>query len=330
VAEEIADDEMVRFQPAGRESPGMRLRIFIEPGQGASYDEQLAVAKAAEELGYEGFFRSDHYLKVGTVDGLPGPTDAWVTLAGLARETSRIRLGSLVSPVTFRHPGPFAIQVAQVDQMSGGRIELGIGAGWYEQEHIAYGIPYPQRRFDLLEEQLEIITGLWRTETGGSYSFKGKHYELADSPALPKPVQRPGPPIIMGGSGQPRSQRLAIKYASEFNLAYAFSAADETRATVQQVQTASRETGRDPASMNYSVTRTVFCGRNDSQIAQRASVIDPIPILRDTVISGSPARLADSIAQFAEAGIQTIYLRILDLHDLDQLELIATEVMPQV
>jgi F420-dependent oxidoreductase-like protein len=308
----------------------MRLRIFIEPGQGASYDEQLAVAKAAEELGYEGFFRSDHYLKVGTVDGLPGPTDAWVTLAGLARETSRIRLGSLVSPVTFRHPGPFAIQVAQVDQMSGGRIELGIGAGWYEREHIAYGIPYPQRRFDLLEEQLEIITGLWRTETGGSYSFKGKHYELADSPALPKPVQRPGPPIIMGGSGQPRSQRLAIKYASEFNLAYAFSVADETRATVQQVKTASRETGRDPASMNYSVTRTVFCGRNDSQIAQRASIIETIPILRDTVISGSPAQLVDSIAQFAEAGIQTIYLRILDLHDLDQLELIAREVMPQI
>jgi F420-dependent oxidoreductase-like protein len=308
----------------------MRLRIFIEPGQGACYGEQLAVARAAEELGYDGFFRSDHYLKVGTVDGLPGPTDAWTTLAGLARETSRIRLGSLLSPVTFRHPGPFAIQVAQVDQMSGGRIELGIGAGWYEREHTAYGIPYPRRRFDLLEEQLEIITGLWRTETGGSYSFKGKHYELADSPALPKPVQRPGPPIIMGGSGQPRSRSLAVKYASEFNLAYAFSTADETRATTRQLQAASREAGRDPASMNYSVTRTVFCGRNDSQIAQRASIIDTIPILRDTVISGSPARVADSIAQFAEAGIQTIYLRILDLHDLDQLELIAAEVMPHV
>jgi F420-dependent oxidoreductase-like protein len=308
----------------------MRLRIFTEPGQGASYDEQLAVARAAEELGYDGFFRSDHYLKVGTVDGLPGPTDAWVTLAGLARETSRIRLGTLVSPVTFRHPGPFAIQVAQVDQMSGGRIELGIGAGWYEREHTAYGIPYPQRRFDLLEEQLEIITGLWRTEARGSYSFKGKYYELADSPALPKPVQRPGPPIIMGGSGQPRSQRLAVKHASEFNLAYGFETVDEVRATVRRLQAASQETGRDPASMNYSVTRTVFCGRDDSQIAQRAAMIDTIPILRDTVISGSPGRLADSIAQFGAAGIQTIYLRILDLHDLDQLELIATEVMPQI
>jgi F420-dependent oxidoreductase-like protein len=308
----------------------MRLRIFIEPGQGASYDEQLAVARAAEELGYEGFFRSDHYLKVGTVDGLPGPTDAWMTLAALARETSRIRLGTLVSPVTFRHPGPFAIQVAQADQMSGGRIELGIGAGWYEQEHAAYGIPYPRRRFDHLEEQLEIITGLWRTEPGGSYSFTGKHYELVDSPALPKPAQRPGPPIIMGGGGAPRSQRLAVKYASEFNLAYAFNTVDEARATVRQLRVASQEAGRDPASMVYSVTRTVFCGRNDSQTAQRVAVLDTIPLLGDTVVSGSPAQLVDSFARFAEAGMQTIYLRILDLHDLDHLELIATEVMPQL
>ncbi|HEY1702087.1 MAG TPA: TIGR03560 family F420-dependent LLM class oxidoreductase [Trebonia sp.] len=308
----------------------MRLRIFTEPGQGATYDDQLTVARAAEELGYDGFFRSDHYLKVGTVDGLPGPTDAWLTLAGLARETSRIRLGSLVSPVTFRHPGPFAIQVAQADHMSGGRIELGIGAGWFEQEHAAYGIPYPQRRFGLLEEQLEIITGLWGTERGQSYSFKGSHYELADSPALPKPVQRPGPPIIVGGGGQPRSRRLAVKYASEFNLAYAFSTAEEARGTVQRLQQACREVGRDPASMNYSVTRTVFCGRNDSQTARRADMIETIPLLRDTVISGSPAGIADSIGRFAETGIDTVYLRILDLHDLDHLELIATEVAPQI
>jgi F420-dependent oxidoreductase-like protein len=308
----------------------MRLRIFIEPGQGASYDDQLAVAKATEELGYDGFFRSDHYLKVGTVDGLPGPTDAWLTLAGLARETSRIRLGSLVSPVTFRHPGPFAIQVAQADQMSGGRIELGIGAGWYEREHAAYGIPYPPRRFDLLEEHLEIITGLWGTEPGGSYAFKGRHYELTDSPALPKPAQRPGPPIIMGGGGQPRSLRLAGKYASEFNLAWGFSAAQEARATMRRLHAVSREVGRDPASMNFSVTRTIFCGRNDSQTARRAAIVDTIPILADTVISGSPDRLADSLAQFAEIGIRTVYLRILDLHDLDHLDLIATEVMPQL
>lgn len=308
----------------------MRLRIFTEPGQGATYDDQLTVAKAAEELGYDGFFRSDHYLKVGTVDGLPGPTDAWLTLAGLARETSRIRLGSLVSPVTFRHPGPFAIQVAQADHMSGGRIELGIGAGWFEQEHAAYGIPYPQRRFGLLEEQLEIITGLWGTERGESYSFKGSHYELADSPALPKPVQRPGPPIIVGGGGQPRSRRLAVKYASEFNLAYAFSTAQEARGTVQRLQRACQEVGRDPASMSYSVTRTVFCGRNDRQTARRADMIETIPLLRDTVISGSPAGIADSIGRFAETGIDTVYLRILDLHDLDHLELIATEVAPQI
>ena len=182
----------------------MDLRIFTEPQQGASYDTLLAVAKATEDLGFDAFFRSDHYLSMGDGDGLPGPTDAWITLAGLARETRRIRLGTLVTPVTFRFPGPLAISVAQVDAMSGGRVELGLGAGWFEAEHTAYGIPYPANRFDHLEEQLAIVTGLWATPAGERFGFAGKHYEVVDSPALPKPVQQPVP-IIMGGGGAKRT-----------------------------------------------------------------------------------------------------------------------------
>ena len=167
----------------------MLLRIFTEPQQGASYDELLAVAQRTEECGFDAFFRSDHYLVMGDGDGLPGPTDAWITLAGLARETQRIKLGTLVSPVTFRNPGVLAITVAQVDQMSGGRAELGLGAGWFEAEHAAYGLDFPDTRgrFELLAEQLELITGLWETPVGERYDFAGKHYQLKDSPALPKP-----------------------------------------------------------------------------------------------------------------------------------------------
>src|SRR5580658_6436829 len=182
----------------------MRLRVFTEPQQGASYDDLLRIARHAEELGFDAFFRSDHYLSMGDGDGLPGPTDAWVTLAALAVETSSIRLGTLMSPVTFRLPGPLAITVAQVDQMSGGRVELGLGTGWFEAEHTAYGIPFPSvsERFDRLEEQLAIVTGLWGTPEGETFSFAGAHYQLADSPGLPKPAQRPRPPVLVGGSGR--------------------------------------------------------------------------------------------------------------------------------
>ena len=193
----------------------MQLRIFTEPQQGASYETLLRVARAAEELSFDAFFRSDHYLKIGDVSGLPGPTDAWATLAGLARETSRIRLGTLVSASTFRYPGALAITVAQVDHMSGGRVELGIGTGWYETEHAAYGIPFPSlaERFARYEEQLEVITGLWDVPDGGTFSFSGTYFTVADSPALPKPLQRPRPPLIIGGGGPRRTPRLAAKFA---------------------------------------------------------------------------------------------------------------------
>src|SRR5579875_2448130 len=180
----------------------MQLRIFTEPQQGADYATLLRVARAAEDLGFDGFFRSDHYLKMGPVSGLPGPTDAWITLAALAVQTSRIRLGTLVSPVTFRHPGPLAVSVAQVDQMSGGRVELGLGAGWFEDEHRAYGLAFPPlgERFEMLDEQLAVITGLWAAPEGERFSFAGRHYTVRDSPALPKPAQRPRPPVIIGGA----------------------------------------------------------------------------------------------------------------------------------
>ena len=200
----------------------MQLRIFIEPQQGADYGRQLAVARAAEELGFDAFFRSDHYLKMGDVSGLPGPTDSWLTLAGLAVQTSRIRLGTLVSSATFRHPGPLAISVAQADEMSGGRIELGLGAGWFGAEHAAYGIPFPAtgERFGRLEEQLAVITGLWDTPVGKTFSFDGRYYPVTESPGLPKPVQRPHPPIIVGGHGPRRTPRLAARYAAEFNVGF--------------------------------------------------------------------------------------------------------------
>ena len=193
----------------------MQLRIFTEPQQGADYGRLLAVARAAEELGFGAFFRSDHYLKMQGTTGLPGPTDAWITLAGLARETSRIRLGTLMSAATFRYPGPLAIMVAQVDEMSAGRVEFGLGTGWFGAEHTAYGIPFPSmaERFDRLEEQLEIITGLWETPEGKTFSFDGSYYALTDSPALPKPAQRPRPPGLVGGHGPRRTPPVPAGFA---------------------------------------------------------------------------------------------------------------------
>src|ERR1700744_3480944 len=197
----------------------MECRIFTDPSNGATYDDLRESAQLAEEFGYAGFFLSDHYAPFAG-DGQPGPTDVWTTLAGLSRETSRIRLGSLVSSVTFRHPGSLAIVAAQVDEMSEGRLEFGVGAGYFEPEHRAQGIPFPTvgERFDRLGEALELITGSWQTPAGQRYSFTGQHYQLADSPALPKPRQLPGPPIIVGGTGMKRTPALAARFADEFNL----------------------------------------------------------------------------------------------------------------
>ncbi|MEV2238747.1 LLM class F420-dependent oxidoreductase [Micromonospora sp. NPDC049891] len=309
----------------------MELRIFTEPQQGASYDDLLAVARRAEETGFGAFFRSDHYLKMGSVSGEPGPTDAWTTLAGLARDTRSIRLGTLMSAATFRLPGPLAITVAQVDQMSGGRVELGIGTGWYDAEHQAYGIPFPPlgERFDRLDEQLAVITGLWRTPSGGTFDFTGRHYQVSDSPALPKPVQRPHPPILLGGKGAKRTPQLAARYADEFNLP--FVSIDETVAQFERVRAACADIGRDPAQLTWSNALVLCCGKDDAEVARRAAAIGREPDeLRANGLAGTPAEVIETIGRYAEVGSQRLYLQVLDLTDLDHLDLVASEVMRQL
>jgi F420-dependent oxidoreductase-like protein len=308
----------------------VQLRIFTEPQMGATYDDLLAVARRTEETGFDAFFRSDHYLTMGG-DGLPGPTDAWVTLGALARETSRIRLGTLMSAATFRLPGPLAISVAQVDQMSGGRVELGIGAGWFEAEHTAYGIPFPglKERFDRYEEQLAIISGLWNTPLGETFDFAGTHYQLTGSPALPKPVQEGGIPILVGGAGKKRTPRLAARYASEFNVP--FTSAEDNARLFARVREACEEAGRDPGSMVYSSALVVCVGKDEAEIARRADAIGrDAAELREHGVAGTPAEAVDILGRYIEAGAERFYLQVLDLSDLDHLDLVAGEVAPQL
>jgi F420-dependent oxidoreductase-like protein len=309
----------------------VKLRIFTEPQQGATYTELLRVAKATEDLGFDAFFRSDHYLKMGDVSGLPGPTDALLTMAGMARETSRIRLGTLVSPATFRLPGPLAISIAQIDEMSNGRVELGLGAGWFEAEHSAYGIPFPGLvdRYDIFEEQLAILDGLWRLPAGEKFSFKGTHYQLVDAPALPKPVQFPRPPIVLGGAGKKRSAALAARYADEYNTG--FQPVPETATVFDRVRTAVAEAGREADSIRYSTALTTVVARDDAGLARRAAAFGgDVDELRKSGLAGSPSEVVDKIGRYAEIGAGTVYLQIMDLSDLEHLELIAAEVLPQV
>ncbi|GCD88684.1 LLM class F420-dependent oxidoreductase [Nocardioides sp. LS1] len=307
----------------------MELRIFTEPQQGAMYDDLLAVARTAEELGFGAFFRSDHYLGMGT-EGLPGPSDAWTTLAGLARDTSTIRLGTMMTSATFRHPGPLAIQVANVDQMSGGRVELGIGAGWFAQEHTAYGIPFPStgERFDRFEEQLAIITGLWGTAVGERFTHRGTHYEVLDSPALPKPTQA-RPPVLIGGLGKKRTPELAARYADEFNLPFVD---EETTATqFARVRAACEAQDRDPATMTWSNALVVCVGADEAEVERRAKAIGREPEeLRTNGLAGSPGEVVDKLRRYAALGAERAYLQVLDLGDLDHLRLIAAEVAPHV
>ncbi|WP_244928706.1 LLM class F420-dependent oxidoreductase [Nocardioides sp. W7] len=305
----------------------MELRIFTEPQQGATYDDLLAVALEAERLGFGAFFRSDHYLGMGT-EGLPGPSDAWITLAGLARDTSTIRLGTMMTSATFRHPGPLAISVANVDQMSGGRVELGIGAGWFEAEHTKYGIPFPStgERFDRFEEQLAVITGLWATS--GGFDFAGTHYQLTDSPGLPKPVQ-PKPPVLIGGLGKKRTPALAAAYADEFNLPFVDEATTETQ--FARVRAACETIDRDPATMTWSNALVLCVGSDEAEIARRAAAIGREPDeLRENGLAGTPQEVVDKLGRYAALGAERAYLQVLDLADLDHLRLVAAEVAPHV
>jgi F420-dependent oxidoreductase-like protein len=308
----------------------MELRVFTEPQQGATYDDLLAVARAAEDLGFAGFFRSDHYLHMGG-DGGPGPTDAWTTLAGLARDTSTIRLGTLVSSATFRLPGPLAVAVAGVDQMSGGRVELGLGAGWFEAEHTAYGIPFPdvRERFDRLEEQLAVITGLWGTPVGRTFTHEGRHYPVTDSPALAKPVQEGGVPVIIGGAGRRRTPALAARYAAEFNAA--FQPAGQTAHLFERAQRACLEQGRDPGTLVLSAAQVLCLGEDEAAVRRRAAAIGREPEeLRANGLAGTPEEALEKVQAFARAGASRLYLQVLDLSDLDHLAAVAELVMPKV
>jgi F420-dependent oxidoreductase-like protein len=297
----------------------MRLRIFTEPQQGASYDDLLAVAQATEKLGFDAFFRSDHYLAMGDHgSGLPGPTDAWTT----------IRLGTLVSSVTYRPPGVLAIQVAQVDQMSGGRVELGLGTGWFEQEHLAYGIPFPAKRFGMLEEQLEVITGLWETPVGQTYSFAGEHYTLVDSPALPKPSQA-RVPVIVGGGGAKRTPALAARFATEFNLPFPEFA--DIAGKFAGVRAACEAVGRDPEELVYSTALIAVAGADEAEFTRRAAAVGREPAeLREHGVAGTTGEIVDRLGALAADGVECVYLQIMDLADLDHLDFLAREVVPQL
>lgn len=309
----------------------MELRIFVEPQEGATYEQQLAMARAAEGHGFGAFFRSDHLLRIKPGPGAPGPTDSWVTLGALARETSTIRLGTMVTSATFRLPGMLGVAVAQVDEMSGGRVEIGLGTGWYEAEHRAYGIPFPSfgERFDRLTEQLEILTGLWSTPPEGTYSHHGRHYTLEEGPALPKPVQRPHPPVIVGGLGPRRTPTLAARFASEFNVPFA----DVTMAAerFEGVRAACEAVGRDPASMIFSHAVTVCCAENEAELQRRAARIGrDAEDLRRAGAAGTPREVIERLAEYRGVGAQRSYLQVIDMDDLDHLALIAAEVMPQL
>ncbi len=309
-------------------SDGLSLRIFTEPQQGASYDTLLAAARTAETLGFDAFFRSDHYLKMGDVSGRPGPTDAWITLAGLARDTTTIRLGTLVTSATFRHAGPLAVSVAQVDQMSGGRVELGLGAGWYEAEHTAGAIPFPPlgERFERFEDQLAIITGMWGTPAGETFSYTGRHHSVVDSPGLPKPAQA-HLPIIIGGGGLARTPRLAATYADEFNLP--FASVEAFTAATDRVRAACEARGRDPQTMTMSAALVLCCGRDEAEFTRRAAAIGREPAeLRANGAGGTVDEVIATLARWRDAGATRLYLQALDLHDLDHLHLVAEAVRP--
>ncbi len=308
----------------------MELRIFTEPQQGATYDDLLAVARHAERLGFDAFFRSDHFLHMGGDPG-PGSTDAWITLAGLARDTETIRLGTLVSSATFRLPGPLAVAVATVDAMSGGRVELGLGAGWFEDEHTGFGIAFPPtgERFDRLTEQFEIITGMWDTPIGTTFDHHGAHYPVTDSPALPKPVQSPRPPIIVGGHGPKRTPALAARFADEFNVP--FGDTEVTGAQFDRVRAACGQAGREPDDLVFSAAQVLCVGTDEAEVARRAAAIGRAPDeLRANGAAGTPEEVVDRIGRYAELGASRLYLQVLDLADLDHLALVAEAVMPRV
>src|SRR5438105_128517 len=305
----------------------MRLRVLLEAHHGATYEQILAMARTAEEAGFEAFFRSDHYLGIERDNPRFVPTDSWSTLAGLARETGRIRLGTLVTAATFRLAGVLAVTVATVDAMSGGRVELGLGAAWYTQEHEMFGIPFPpiSERFDRLEEQLCIVTGLWTTPPGERFSFEGKHYRVAACANFPRPAQSPRPTVIVGGGGPRRTPTLAARFADEFNAGFG-PGVGERFARFRQV---CEEVGRDPATVHLSAAVPVFCGQDEAEAARRAASIGQSR-LREQAVCGRPDAVVERLVQLAETGADTIYFHGFAGEDLDHLRLLGSEVLPRL
>lgn len=303
----------------------MRVRVLLEPRHGVTYAGLLALARATEDAGFEGFFRGDHLYGVDPHDRAYRPTDSWTTLAGLARDTSRIRLGTLLTAGTFREPGLLAVIAATAADMSGGRVELGLGAGWYAAEHAAYGIAFPgvKERFDRLEESLEIITGLWGTPYGERYAHTGPLYAL-DGGANPLVTDRP--PIIVGGTGPRRTPELAARYADEFNAAFPPGGAP---ARYDRFRRACERIGRDPATARLSVMVPVCCGADQAEAERRAEIIAS-PGLRGAALVGPPDAVTDGLAALGADGADTVYLHIYDPGDLDHIALLGEAVLPHL
>jgi F420-dependent oxidoreductase-like protein len=306
------------------------LAILIEPRHGATYEQLLALAHAAEDGGLDAFFRSDHYLGVDPADGGYLPSDSWTTIAGLARDTSRIRLGTLVTAGTFRLPGALAVAVATADAMSEGRVELGIGAGWYEEEHRQFGIPFPPvgERFDRLEEQLEILTGLWQAPPGMPYRFDGRHYQIEGNLVFPR--ARPMPPIIVGGMGQRRTPALAARFASEYNAA--FAPLDQAVERFQLVRRLCEERGRDPSEIRLSTVIPRVCvGTDRAEVDHRRQLLGPpVGAIPDAGLSGTPGEVVEQLEAWVMAGVHRIYLHLLDVDDVEHVRLLGSEVAPRV
>jgi F420-dependent oxidoreductase-like protein len=304
----------------------MKLRVLLEAHHGATYAQILALARATEEAGFDGFFRSDHYLGVEPDNPRFVPTDSWTTLAGLARETRRVRLGTLVTATTFRFPGVLAITAATVDEMSGGRVELGVGAAWYAQEHAWFGIPFPPigERFDRLEEQLAIVTGLWTTPHGEPFSFAGRHYRLEQARNFPRPVQLPRPPIIVGGGGPRRTPTLAARFADEFNAGFG----DGLSERFARFRRICEQTGRDPGTVTLSAALPVFCGADEAEATRRSATMEGHR-LQQAAACGTPDLVVSRIEDLAAAGAETVYFHIFDVEDVDHIRLLGAEVLPR-
>lgn len=316
----------------------MRVCLMVEGQEDVTWAQWLALAKVCERAGLEGLFRSDHY---GSVFGRleRGSLDAWATLAALAVVTRRIRLGTLVSPATFRHPSQLAKTVATIDHVSGGRVELGLGAGWNEPEHSAYGFPFPEtgERVQILAEQLEIVVRQWTEE---AFDFEGTHYRLRDCRALPKPLQRPRPPIILGGAAGPRSLGLAARFADEYNVLYL--TAEECRDRRRRLDEACEKAGRDPATLRLSLMTPCIAGSGRAEVLARARRVlrafgdetgDPEALLHeraDTWLAGTPVEIAERLHELEAAGIERVYLQHLAHDDLEMVALVGTEVLPAV